>query len=247
MLINFLVAGVQKAGTTAIYSYLFDHPELCFSWVKEVHYFDNEKLFSSVFGNRDWYHSNFPNPKGRIVGEVTPIYFFWNSVADRVLRYNPEMKWIVILRDPVSRAYSHWNMERNRGTEVLSFREAVNAELAYISNMGFQCRVRSYLSRGWYSCQINRLRKNFSDSQLLFLKYDNFLLNPIEFLNDICRFLGVSCISFLEEKRANVISYEKHLSESDWNYVIPYFLDDIKIIESELAWDCSSWKTWAPY
>ena len=108
--VDFAIAGVQKAGTTALFDYLSDEPELSLSHVKETHFFDDDE--------RDWarpdyapYHALFDAPDGRLRGEATPIYLYWPKVLERICAYNPAMKLIVVLRDPVERAWSHWRME----------------------------------------------------------------------------------------------------------------------------------------
>src|ERR1700749_2869059 len=82
-LVTFLIAGVQKGGTTALYDYLADYPDLALSRVKEVHFFDDE--------SRDWarpdygaYHAQFDDPAGRPCGEATPIYLYWLRALERV-------------------------------------------------------------------------------------------------------------------------------------------------------------------
>ena len=102
-LVSFLIAGVQKGGTTALYDYLSDYPDVALSRIKEVHFFDDE--------GQDWrrpdyraYHARFEAPAGRPCGEATPIYVYWPNALERVAAYNPAMRFIVTLRDPVERA-----------------------------------------------------------------------------------------------------------------------------------------------
>src|ERR1700761_3269521 len=118
--VSFLVAGVQKGGTTALFDYLGDEPGLSLAREKELHFFDDE--------SQDWaapntaaYHAAFAPFDGRPRGEATPIYVYWPNSLARIRAYNPAMKLIVVLRDPVQRAWSHWRMEFARGVETRPF------------------------------------------------------------------------------------------------------------------------------
>ncbi|WP_280564596.1 sulfotransferase domain-containing protein [Chromohalobacter sp. 48-RD10] len=117
--VDFLIGGVQKGGTTALDSYLRTHSEVCLAEVKEVHFFDNEFVFRFPGFVRDaWYQSYFHDCESNIrKGESTPIYLWWHNAMKRIYDYNPKVKLVFIFRDPVSRAYSHWNMEVQRGNE----------------------------------------------------------------------------------------------------------------------------------
>ncbi|RYG21799.1 MAG: sulfotransferase, partial [Burkholderiales bacterium] len=107
-LVNFIVVGVQKAGTTALFDYLGDSPAVALSKVKEVHFFDDETV--------DWakpdygpYHAQFETADPiALRGEATPIYLYWPHSLERIAAYNPDIRLIVMLRDPVERAWSHW-------------------------------------------------------------------------------------------------------------------------------------------
>ena len=104
-LVNFIVVGVQKAGTTALFDYLGDSPAVALSKVKEVHFFDDETV--------DWskpdygpYHAQFESSApAALHGEATPIYLYWPGSLERIAAYNPDIRLIVMLRDPVERAW----------------------------------------------------------------------------------------------------------------------------------------------
>ena len=120
--IDFLIAGTQKGGTTALDAYLRNHPEICMASVKEAHFFDNERYFQPKQSNYHEYHSLFkPQRSHRILGEATPIYMYWKSAPARIRQYNSRMKIIIILRNPIERAYSHWYMEQGRNNDVSQF------------------------------------------------------------------------------------------------------------------------------
>ena len=113
--VNFLICGTQKGGTSALDAYLREHPEICMADKKEVHFFDNKKFFNKNKPDYSKYHSFFnPQSSHKLLGETTPIYMYWHDSPRRIWQYSPNMKIIVILRNPIDRAYSHWNMERSK-------------------------------------------------------------------------------------------------------------------------------------
>ena len=115
-LVSFSVIGAQKCGTSALRHYLKSFPELDLSVHPEPHFFDNPKIkFAARPVERNaLYHSHFRQGEDKIRGDVTPIYLFWRPCLRRMAAYNPEMKLIVSLRNPVDRAYSQWQMETQR-------------------------------------------------------------------------------------------------------------------------------------
>ncbi len=127
MKIDFLVAGVQKSGTSALDKYLRLHHQIEMAKEKETHFFDNEDNFANPV-DYSQYHIFFDTNGKKKRGEATPIYTYWYSAPQRIWQYNPAMKWIIILRNPIDRAYSHWNMERNRNADSIAFSEAIRTE-----------------------------------------------------------------------------------------------------------------------
>lgn len=189
--VNFLVIGAQKAGTTALDHYLRQHPDIGMADVKEVHYFDDEDVFAQEPIDHASYEAHFPG-KQALQGETTPIYLWWKPACERIHRYNPDMKLIAVLRNPVDRAFSHWNMEFNRGNETRDFRSAVQAELQHPKiDPDRQHRVFSYLSRSFYAEQIERFQRTFDPHQLLWVKYEDLRDDPLTCLHRIFDHIGV--------------------------------------------------------
>jgi len=169
-IVDFVIGGTQKGGTTALDAYLREHPEICMATKqavsssrghpeirtagkKEVHFFDNEDYFSNGKPDYSKYHRRFnPEKAHQVLGEATPIYMYWNDSPRRIWEYNPKMKIIVLLRNPIDRAYSHWNMERLRNADTLFFWEAIKNENERCREaLPLQHRVYSYISRGLYT------------------------------------------------------------------------------------------------
>jgi hypothetical protein len=190
--VTFLIAGVQKGGTTALFDYLGDYGDVALSDVKEVHFFDDEA--------QDWaapdlahYHARFPTPDGRPCGEATPIYTYWPGSLERIRAYNPAMKLVVVLRDPVQRAWSHWRMEHVRGVETQPFAWCVRAgrQRLFDAEPWGHHREYSYVERGFYGEQAERLLTLFPRDQLLFLKSDDLRAEPAAALAAVRGFLGL--------------------------------------------------------
>lgn len=191
-LVNFLIAGVQKGGTTALFDYLGDYPDICRPQLKELHVFDDER--------RDWsrpdyadYHARFADPAGRPCGEATPIYTYWPNSLERIAAYNPAMKLIVVLRDPVQRAWSHWRMEYARGAESHPFAWCIREgrqRLFDAEPWGFH-REFSYVERGFYGEQMERVYKLFPRAQVLVLTSDGLRGDPRAALGRVRDFLGL--------------------------------------------------------
>jgi hypothetical protein len=191
--VAFLIAGVQKGGTTALFDYLAEEPGLSLSRTKEVHFFDDE---AQDWSAPDWaaYHAQFAPFDGRPRGEATPIYLYWPGSLERIHGYNPAMKLIVVLRDPVQRAWSHWRMEYARGAETKPFAWCVREgrqRLFDAEPWGFH-REYSYVERGFYGEQYERLFGLFPKDQVLTLTSDALRADPAAALAAVRSFLGLA-------------------------------------------------------
>lgn len=203
--VSFLVAGVQKGGTTALDSYLRQHPEICMATKKEIHFFDNDKHFQKNENKPNYhlYHEAFQeNCVNLLLGESTPIYSYWKPAIQRIYNYNTEMKFIILLRNPVERAYSHWHKEtinfhsrqgnNNQAMETLTFHEAIHQEKDRLKSiMPLQHRYYSYIDRGLYYKQINFLLDFFPMDQLLIIKSNWLRHNTDRTLSKVFDFLNI--------------------------------------------------------
>jgi hypothetical protein len=196
---DFLILGAQKAGTTALYAYLRWHPAITGPSWKEVSYFDRHYRRGP-----SWYRGNFPvQARGRLVGEASPGYVFHPLAPERVKATVPDAKLIVLLRDPVARAHSHYHHETLLGREPLSFQEAVEAEPertrgeeermvrdpAYFSQTWWDY---TYLARGRYAEQLERWFAAFPREQLLVLLTDELAADPGGTYRRVLEFLEVA-------------------------------------------------------
>jgi hypothetical protein len=240
MQVNFVIGGTQKGGTSALDSFLRQHPEICMPETrKELHFFDRENEDADY----KKYHANFqPKPEHRAIGEASPIYMYWETAPYRIWKYNPQMKWILVLRNPVERAFSAWNMETKRGKEKLSFAEAIEKESERCREaLPLQHRVYSYVDRGFYAHQVRRLFNIFGEDNCLILLNEELRNEHENSLRRVLQFLGVDD-SFVPPE-ANVFEheYENKIDNELRGRLIDIFEFDIKALERLLKRDLSAW------
>jgi len=249
--VDFVVAGVQKAGTTAIHDFLAQHLHIALLRDQALHFFDKEEHFSSsrtspftepdyriLLGNFD------PGWRWRVAGEVTADYLYYPRALERIARYNPKMKLIVSLRNPVERAFSQWNMRRDKGQEPLEFLDALKRDQEIGIWKG--PRGNAYLARSLYSPQLDQVFKLFPRDQVFIIKYEHFRSDPFPLLDRMFDFLGVRRKSGLKNKQRNVGSYSRKLTSEERAYANGIFDEDIGKIEALLGWDCSDWRFQTP-
>jgi Sulfotransferase domain. len=244
--VNFLVAGAQKSGTTALDAYLRQHPQLSMALRKEVHYFDNEALHSGG-GTPDYaiYHQFFnPASPNLLLGETTPIYMYWHRAVSRIQQYNPAMKLIISLRNPIERAFSHWNMSRQRGVEHRTFWDAICEESDETSGLYRAKSSRFLISTGvFYFAQLSRIWNYFPQSQTLIVRQEDLKNRPKEVLNKICAFLGVRPYEVILRETVHKRMYADSMSNRERVYLETIFEHDIQALAAEFSWDCSDWFT----
>ena len=241
--VDFVVAGAQKGGTTALSVYLHQHPKVYMTPIKEVHFFDGDQFFVQPAVDYALYHAFFqPGPQARVVGESTPIYMYWYDAPRRMWEYNPALKLMVVLRNPIDRAYSHWSMEYSRRAETLPFGEAIRSEPARCRDaLPSQHRVYSYVDRGHYVDQLRRLWTYFPREQTLILRHETLRDRPTETMAEVCRFLGVSAIGAIDAKTVTINPPVGKISAEDRDYLREIYRYDIRNLERLLGWDCSDW------
>lgn len=243
MKVDFIVCGTQKGGTKALDSYLRSHTEICLPEKKELHFFDNEAAFQTRNPDYSAYHAHFaPTPAHRVLGEGTPIYMYWDPAPKRMWKYNPSLKLIILLRNPIERAYSHWNMFRDKGMETLSFWDAIQSERQRCREaLPQQHKVVSYVDRGFYLQQLRRLWMFFPKPQVLILKSEELKDQPVTALQKISDFLKVSPFENVTPQIVHSIPYTSEMSEAERQYLHSVYEFEIRGLERELGWDCSSW------
>ena len=228
--IHFLIAGVQKCGTSALDAYLRRHPALEMATPKEAHFFDRESGVDWRAPDYGPLHAHY-GAEGRMRGEATPITLYWTPAHYRILRYNPDMKFILLFRDPAERAWSHWKMNRANGWESLSFSEAIRAGRTRVLDeagpSGLSRRL-SYVERGYYGRQIVELSKLFPAGRMLFLSQDELSRSPDAVLARVADFLGVDPFGPVTPERVNMSRWSAPdaLSDDDRTYLERLYAHD---------------------
>lgn len=189
--VNFVIAGFQKAGTTALYRFLCEHPAVYMPERKEQHFFDG--ISRRDVGNFALYEDSFrPEPWHTAIGEATPSYAFFPDAIVRLHRYNPEMKIILILREPVARAWSQYQMDRQRGyLKNPFFVEVLLEALRMLRNTHYPELYRSLLARGLYHEQVLRVIQTFGEDCLLCLTQDRLRQDHDAVMAEVFAFIGV--------------------------------------------------------
>lgn len=246
--VGFVIGGTQKGGTTALHAYLSQHPEIGMSRKKEVHYFDKyfdrKKPFCGSFIGYARYHRYFSFSRDKkIHGEATPAYMYRYNVPERIWRYNPQMKWILLLRNPLERAYSHWNMQVEKGKEKRPFLQAAMAEPEKCRRSLRQCHSYSYIARGFYTEQLRRILRHFPREQLLVLRSEALLSAPENILPLVWKFLGVGTAEImpLSKEEAHVRSYSRSMSKEEFALLHHIYEYEIRQLERMLDWGCEDW------
>lgn len=231
---SFMILGAQKAGTTSLHDYLAQHDSILSPIEKELHFFDSCKKEKIVH-----YHQRFPRGilTRKITFESTPRYLYYPETPKRLFEYNPNLKFIVLLREPVSRAFSAWNMyrqmaEKPKMKELFlrhekicpkektfsyfiekpfpSFFEWIKKEVESIKD-GAEFIEPSIVRRGYYKEQILTYFEFFKQEQFLFVDSKKLLLDTSVVLQEIFSFLELDFVS-----TANMDLSKRHQREYEF-------------------------------
>ncbi|SDS28859.1 sulfotransferase family protein [Actinoplanes derwentensis] len=213
---DFLIAGVPKAGTTALHAALAGHPDLFLPSVKEPKFFLSDGPPPIVGGPGDvqtyqehvWRRADYeklfaPALPGTLKGEATPFYLYDLASHDRIKDLVPDVKLIILLRDPVDRAHSNWTHLWVAGLEEeADFLTACRAEQSRRAN--HWADFWHYIGLGLYGRQLQHLYQRFSREQVLLLRYRDLKDSPAQTLDRVCSFLGVRTGVLTSIPRENV-------------------------------------------
>lgn len=201
---DFIIIGTARSGTTSLYYDICQHPCVLPAAYDELGYFD-----SNFHLGLNWYRSLFPTLFSKwlvkqkkqfaITGEDTPFYIWDPIVAKRILKNLPKIKLIVLLRNPVDRAYSNYHLGVRAGTENLSFEDAIKVEIKRLEEINEESKSsiekyairRSYLAKGFYSDQLKIWFEIFNSNQLLIISTEDLKSNPQKVINKIYNFLEI--------------------------------------------------------
>lgn len=208
---DFLIIGAAKSGTTTLYRYLSEHPDIYMSAVKEPRYFafteaapdPADPVLRDSVTTKDAYLKLFENAASKqVLGEASPIYLAEPRACEAIAAAIPEVKLVVILRDPAERAFSHFLMSQRQGYEPES--SFIKALRVPEINIGSWRRVRPYLPYSRYADGLARFFSRFGRDRVLVLLHEELSNNAVETMRKVTEFLHVAPLEIKDEKRANV-------------------------------------------
>jgi Sulfotransferase domain len=235
---DFLIIGSQKCGTTSLYNYLTQHPCIYPAFTKEVGYFD--RYYS---GDLNWYRSHFPSSLHKyyrhnlrkrpfLTGEASTGYIVIPQALQRIAHIMPHIKLILLLRNPVDRAYSHYHHSRRRGRETCSFEEALQQETARIGRHWqhmiaegvYSLEVDDYAYRriGIYVHQVQVLMRLFPREQVVIVTTEQLARSPEAVFTRVVRFLELPPWQLRNFERHNSGSYAQ-MAEATRARLVEYY------------------------
>lgn len=223
---DYLIVGAQRAGTTSLHHYLAQSPAVVTPpLAKGVHWFD-----VNYHRNAQWYRSQFPLRRTlhtvgarcdgiAVTGEASPYYLFHPAVPSRIAQHLPEVRILVVLRDPVSRAWSHYHHELARGFETLSFAAAIQAEGSRLTGeadrllrdetaRSMSHQHHSYVSRGLYAEQLERLFDAVDRLRVMIIDSDDLRRDSDGVCAQIAEFLDIPPWRLEERTAHNARRYD---------------------------------------
>ena len=198
---NFIIAGFPKCGTTSLHHYLNEHPEIFMPEQKELHFFTfkilsklkngpkDELVKETQINSSEKYLSYFQNVKKEIaIGDASPSYINYPSEFLKIKKYLNDPKVIIILRDPINRAYSNYLHLKREHRETMSFEDAIGAEEERIKNK--YSDFWYYKFNSTYYQKIVKAKTTFSN--VLILTIEELDKDPIITMKKVYKFLGVN-------------------------------------------------------
>jgi len=189
---NFFIVGTPKSGTTSLFHYLQEHPEVFLPELKEPHFFScpevkNTYYKTKIVDSKQEYLDLYQERESyKAVGDLSSSYLFNKETPKRIHQFNPYAKIIIVLRNPVERALSHYLMDVNLGYINVSLSKVIN------NKDTFKQHYQEYIELGFYEQQIRAYTKQFPDSQIKVVLSDTLYANTAETLKDIYSFINVS-------------------------------------------------------
>ena len=255
---NFIIFGVSRSGTTSLYQYLSQHPNIEPCAVKETRFFD-------MYYERgiNWYRMNYPSQwqkfvftklknKKFLTGEASGAYIENPHAPKRIHDLDPNIKLILLVRNPVDRAFSHYIRKMKNGSEKLSFEESIEQEKSRIE--GEQEKMEKnekyyspifhslgYITKGLYAIPLKNWLKYFSMKQILVLENGEFLRDPEKVYNQAIEFLNLPKWKLPEYKKFSKqrlsMDMDPKTREKLLDYCKPFNEEFYSLIGKKFDWD----------
>jgi hypothetical protein len=190
MKVNTFIVGAPKAGTTSLHHYLNQHTDVSMSSVKEPNFFSSKEVNSLFYNSKciddsNDYHKLFSKEKSLIRGEASVSYLFYENVPKRIHDYNSDAKIIIMLREPIERAFSHYLMDCRLGFCSEKLEDIIANPQSYPQYF------QQYLELGNYSSQLKRYQDVFGKEQLLVIFYEDFKTDTEKVMKGVFNFLEI--------------------------------------------------------
>ena len=255
---DFLIIGFHKTATTSLYDYLIQHPNIGSATHKEIHFFD-----TYFWRGMGWYKTHFPTKMEKnkiekisnqkfITGEATPNYVFYPNAHNRVKQSLPHSKFIVILRNPIDRAYSHYNYQKklNRGAlENTTFEEIIDDELKKMNFDGFEEEFQRnfhlkndripYVHLGIYVKFLKKWLEIFPKEQFHFVITEELQQDPNSIINKVFNFLDLKNYNIPDLQKRNTTKYSDMKIETRkmlYEFYKPYNDELEKLLSMKFKW-----------
>jgi len=216
MTVDFFIVGAPKAGTTSLYHYLNEHPEVCMSSVKEPDFFSDSDIYNQGLYYRtdrintiEKYESLFQGKEEtQKLGEASVSYLFYDAVPKKIKEYNVKGKIIIMLRNPTERAFSHYLMDYRLGLLSTPLEKIIEVN----SNLKkLKLHYQQYIELGLYYKQIKRYFDVFEKENIHIIFYDELKIDAETIVKNVYKFIGVdSNFSATVGKKHNTYSMPKH-------------------------------------
>lgn len=216
MKVDFFIVGAPKTGTTSLYHYLNEHPEIVMSSKKEPDYFSDKAIHQQgmYYGEQrintiEQYEALFPNDASdKKLGEASVSYLFYPNVANDICQYNPDAKIIIMLRNPIDRAYSHYLMDYRLGLVNDSFEDIIAQQS---TSKQAKLYYQQYIEVSTYAQQIKRYLDVFSRENILVIDYEEFKKDVKGIVKKVYAFLEVDDVFVADvNKRHNAYTMPKN-------------------------------------
>lgn len=241
----FVIAGAQKAGTCTLDAIFRKHPQIRMASRKETHFFDDESHHWEA-PDYDKLDTYFPAPEDRLRGEATPDTLYWRPAIRRLREYNPDIKLILLLRNPVERTFSHWRKQYSTGRDTMLFSDAIRKGRDRVQSEaeveGLQRRF-SYVERSLYGAQLAYLLDYFPREQIHCEISEEFFGDQAATLQRIWSFLGIGPFPALRpvHKNPGATFGVPTLSGDEVRYLSELFREEVAAVETFLGRSIPAW------
>ena len=233
---SFIITGSPRSGLGTIYHALEQHPALQVICKDENPHFANDALFGVGNPSNQRYDQHYVDyGEDLLHGEISSAYLTHPYAISRIHRYNPDIKLVIILRNPAMRTYSQWQYATAQGLETASFTDILTTTAQSVEDM------TAYQRNSLYGYHVSHILQYLDPHQVLFLKSDDLKEDPEVAMYRLFQFIGVPYLD-LDLTAQNIGSYASSLTAETYNQMMEAYTSDVKTLESLVGLDCSSWK-----